>query len=297
MKFDANAKRYWPLIVCAMIGLAAYFQASAIGSLVSASIGGEPHVPELDASGDNTDGPVVDAAPILSRNPFDSSAGPIARPEPEDVEDEEDSGGEGACSTGRVVLIAQNDDPKWAFASIDDGSGKAQLRRVGDTFGNFKLESLTWDRVHLTESGKPCFLTMGNAALVTKSADTDDEPTEKSGDITDDIQKISDGEYTMDRVTMDAILGARGGFLGKTRAEPVREGDAVTGLRLGSVDEGSTLDHLGMESGDVLQSMSGMQITSPAKLLSAYDRLRESDVFRLRILRNGVPKQIQFRIR
>lgn len=279
-----------------MLGLAAYFQASAIGSLVSASIGGEPHVPELDASGVNTNEPAVDAAPILSRNPFDSSAGPIARPEPEHVEHEEETGGKGACSTGRVVLIAQNDDPKWAFASIDDGSGKAQLRRVGDTFGTFKLEALEWDRVQLTENGKPCFLTMGNAALATKSPDPD-EPAEASGDITDNIQKISDDEYTMDRVTMDSILGARGGFLGKTRAEPVREGDAVTGLRLGSVDKGSTLDHLGMQSGDVLQSMSGTQITSPGKLLSAYDRMRESDVFRLRILRNGVPKQIQFRIK
>ncbi len=299
MNVDASAKRYWPLIVCTMIGIAAYFQASAIGSLISASIGGGAHVPSPSSArprelqeATNT------ASPILDRNPFDSSTTIRDPPALEQGAEPGPSSGLSECTSGRVVLIAQNDDPNWAFASIDDGSGQAQMRRVGDSFGKFQMMSLSWDRVYLTESGKDCFLTMGNALPTGRStAAASDAAASDKGDIADRITKVSDTEFTMDRETIDEILGSAGGLLGKTRTTPVKTGDRVTGLRLGTVSPGSTLGHLGMKTRDVLQSMSGIALTSPEKLLTAYEKMRAAQTFNLRILRKGVSRQIRFRIR
>ena len=299
MNVDQKAKRYWPLIVCAMLGIAAYFQASAIGNLVSARIGGEAHVPEIaTAAPVAVDVPLPTAKPILERNPFDSSTGAIERPdtEQEDEPDEEaPSSGVSECSKGRVVLIAQNEDPNWEFASIDPGSGTAKLLRVGDSFEGFVIESLSWDRVYLTENGKRCFLGMGNTLSESDAAtlapkDDDDK------DLSKKIRKVSATQFEMDRETMDAILGTRGGLLGRTRATPFKKGDAVVGLELGRVHRDSMLQHLGLEEGDVLQSMSGTQITSPEKLMAAYERMQQADRFRMRILRDGVPKSIEYKV-
>lgn len=290
MNVDDNLKRYWPLIVCAMLGVAAYFQASAISSLVSASIGGEPYVPEASSGNPvDTAEPAETAAPILDRNPFDSTTGTIDAPdEPEERSDE----GVSECAKGRVVLIAENEDPEWAFASIDDGSGKAELRRVGDAFGGFVLKSLSWDRVVLEHEGKRCFMSMGSSL----PTGTTEQP-ESEADLASRIQRISDTTFQMDRATMDEILGSRGGFFGQTKVTPHKKGDAVIGLELGAVKGNSMLHHFGLKRGDVLQSMSGTQLTSPERLQAAYERFQDSQLFRLKILRNGAPKQIELRIK
>ncbi len=274
-----------------MLGVVAYFQASAISSLVSASMGGEEFVPPVNSAVAPTES-ATEGAPILERNPFDSSAGPIEQAEPAEPEqDEPAAGGVSECSKGKVVLIAENPDPNWAFATIDVGSG-AHMRRVGDTFGEFTVESLTWDRVYLEENGKRCFLSMGGASL-TGRADpaAAPEPTGKEG-----VRQVSKDTYAMARSTLEDMLHAPGGLLGDAGVKPVKRGDRTVGLELSRVPSRSALAQIGLKRGDVLQSMSGTQITSPEKLLSAYERMEKADTFRLRILRNGAPKQIELQV-
>jgi general secretion pathway protein C len=48
MSFDARLRRFFPLVVLAMVGLVAYFQASAIGNLIASAVSerrgaGGPH--------------------------------------------------------------------------------------------------------------------------------------------------------------------------------------------------------------------------------------------------------------
>ena len=79
MGVDSQLKRFFPLVVCTLLALAAYFQASGIGELVASSIAGRPatapKAPQgflVDASGANKSG-----KSILARNPFDSITGPL----------------------------------------------------------------------------------------------------------------------------------------------------------------------------------------------------------------------------
>lgn len=289
VNLDAQLKRYFPLIICALIGIAAYFQASAIGSLISASIGGEPEVMGSAALPAPPADTASDAAPILERNPFDSSADPIdAEAQPEGIEPEPEEGGVGPCGSGRVVLIAQNDDPEWAFAAIEEAAGKAALRRVGDKFGAFELVSLAWDRVYLRENGKRCFLSMGKPG---PEAAADEDAS--SGE----IEKISDTEYSLDRATMDAVMGADAQLLNGVRMTPVRRGDRVTALKLGVVRVDSRVHELGLRSRDELQTMNGVELTSPDKLFEAYESMQASTRITLRIRRGGAPQTITYQIR
>src|SRR4051812_37569477 len=85
MRFDVLAKRYAPLIVCLMLGIAAYFQAYGLGQLVGVLIA--PAGTEQRATSGRTSGGKIlsalgetrdtSAVSILARNPFDSITGSL----------------------------------------------------------------------------------------------------------------------------------------------------------------------------------------------------------------------------
>src|SRR5262245_53732707 len=123
MGFDARLQRWFPALICAVIALVAYFQASAIGGMVGSVLGNTTSAPRpatTPAAGAPTT-PQRSGNPILARNPFDSETGPLDGSEP--AYDGED--GEGAapvigepptddvptCGFGRVVVITTNEDP------------------------------------------------------------------------------------------------------------------------------------------------------------------------------------------
>src|SRR3954463_2385730 len=85
MGFDAVFKRYFAAVVCLLIGVAAYFQASGMGQLVGATVALDPSATPVAPPAPRS-GYVAAAAnpdhssnadPIINRNPFDSVTGPL----------------------------------------------------------------------------------------------------------------------------------------------------------------------------------------------------------------------------
>src|SRR6187200_212295 len=144
MGLDALLKRYFPAILCLLIGIAPYFQASGMGELVASSVALDPlstptaspapKFPPMRPT--KNEDHETSAAAILSRNPFDSVTGPLdgsqielpTNPVAEDRDPREDP----VCDVARVLLITNSDDPAWSFAAVAGADGKSTLRRVGD---------------------------------------------------------------------------------------------------------------------------------------------------------------------
>ena len=182
MGIDTTLKRYWPLVLGGSIAVVAYLQASGIGRLVGAVVA------EVPEGGPAPVAPVAPPAqryesgkPILARNPFDSVTGPLDgthRPHPDEgeldpVEPPSDTSGDPwqdpECGFGRVVLIAESEDPAWSFAAIEGKGGDSKLRRRGDDVDGAVVQFVTWDRVWLDEGGKRCQLELGKGTAAAKS--------------------------------------------------------------------------------------------------------------------------------
>src|SRR5690242_9083920 len=123
---DALIRRCFPAIAGAMIAAAAYFQASGISSLLAeVSLTQRPGVPPLPMPWTKPEQLSTSAAPILARNPFDSTTGAldtspihIGAAPPLDLTGELDPYADPPCDAGRVVLIVEAADPNWSFAAI-----------------------------------------------------------------------------------------------------------------------------------------------------------------------------------
>jgi len=320
MNVDRVLKRFFPVIVCALIALAAYFQASGVGELVASSINGEapPPKPPSGPSPSLRSGPYKDAKPILARNPFDSVTGPldgVTTPvtEPGQEEQEEESDLEGdpsaedpSCGFGSVSIIMTAEDPAWSFASITDKGGTAKLRRIGDPVDDYTIEAMGWDRVWLSKSASRCQMKVRDEnapqAAPKKVAKRPTRRRRRRGaptlpdELKNKITKVSDTEYNIERSVVDDILEKQAELMRYTRLKPVKDGDKVTGLRMSRIRKDTLLDVLGLKNGDQVQSINGFDLTDPQKALEAYGRLRTADRLTLKVTRGGAPTTIEYNI-
>jgi general secretion pathway protein C len=326
MGIDALLKRFFPAVVLLLVGIAAYFQASGLGQLVASSVAVDPSSipaaapPKRAATPPpaNTDHS-TNGAVILSRNPFDSTTGPLdAKPAdsgdantPPPVENAGDPMNDPFCDAAKVLLITWSEEPDWSFAALAGADGKSTLRRVGDDFNGYTVHYIGWDRVWLMSgSHQRCQVQVGGKAPVAKggpptpsassSADAKDKKPSKSKvpqDIASKIHKISDTHFEVERSVIDQILENQADLMRSVRVVPEKDGDKTTGLRLFGVKPDSLLGTLGIESGDQLHSINGFDINDPSKALEAYTRLRTADHLTVSLDRKGKPMNIDVNIK
>jgi general secretion pathway protein C len=329
MGFDAIFKRYFAAVVCLLIGVAAYFQASGMGALVASSVALDPSAvpaslpaaPRAPTAASGADH-VNNAEAILSRNPFDSVTGPLDGkqielptnlPPKEDVN--RDPYEDPDCDVARAVLIVASDDPQWSFASLAGSDGKTMLRRQGDEIsghtvyfiGDLRTEEQRrngkrdlFDRVWLTApGGGRCQIRVGGKIPMKGPPPVKDKP--KGGgvpkDIADKIHKISDTEFNVERSVVDSILENQAELMKSARIVPEKEGDKVVGIRLFGVRPDSLLGTLGIENGDRLSTINGFAMTDPQNALEAYTKLRTADHLTVAVNRHGQPVNIDFNIK
>lgn len=317
MGFDLLLKRYFPVVICLLIGIAAYFQASGVSQLVAGTIA--DGAPEVKASpsrrlGSLSSAPIgarKSADPILERNPFDSITGPLTASEldlgtvePPKPMNATDPFEDPECDSAKVLLITASDDPEWSFAAIAGSDGKSQLRRQGDEVGDSQVYFIGWDRVWMMHDGMRCQATVGSDVKVAKAkAPVAAKP--KSGrrkskvveEIESKIQKVSDTEFNVDRSVVDLILQNQGELMRSARIVPEKKGDTVVGVRMFGIKSDSLLSTLGMQNGDSLRTINGFDMASPEKALEAYARLRTADHLTVAVSRGGTPVNIDFNIK
>lgn len=315
MGFDAFLKRYFPVAICLLIAVAAYFQASGITQLVSGSLALEPAATSARpnprrAPLASSQAPRKSADAILERNPFDSVTGPLTGEEldlgdaPPPVQDNNnaDPYQDPTCDVAKVLLITSSSDPAWSFAAIAGPDGKSVLRRQGDDVSGHEVYFVGWDRVWLTSNGQRCQMLVGGKNVVAKAAAPAATPSKRPKskvveEITSKIQKVSDNEFNVDRSVVDLILENQTELMRSARIVPEKEGDKVVGIRLFGIKADSLLSTLGLVNGDRLQTINGFDMASPEKALEAYARLRTADHLTIAINRKGKPQNIDFNIK
>jgi general secretion pathway protein C len=111
------------------------------------------------------------------------------------------------------------------------------------------------------------------------------------------VKNLGSGTFLVERAALETILGRATELLRRVKIRPTKMGEKVVGFELRRVAPGTLLDVLGLKNGDVLQSVNGFELTGPAEALQAYARLRLADNVRVKAMRNGVPVELEYRIR
>ena len=321
MAIDQLLKRHFWAVTLGFTGLAALFGARGFVQVVGISMAADekqlsqpPLITHAPPAPSATSQHATSADPILARNPFDSTTGPLTpRPDTDDTVavaplDMSDPMNAPQCDNVKVLVIAASSDPDWSFAALQaPGDQKSVLRRRGTDFNGKEVKFVGWDRVWLAQGGTLCQAKMFSPAVAAPTAapvaSAAPAPVPTGGApsldpaIAKGIVRVSANEFNVDRGVVDKILENQAELMKQARIVPEQENGKVTGIRLYGVRPDTLLGVLGMENGDRLQTINGFDMTSPEKALEAYARLRTADHLTIQVNRRGSNMNIDYNIK
>ena len=101
----------------------------------------------------------------------------------------------------------------------------------------------------------------------------------------------------LDRREVELAMNNLPKLLSQARAVPVLANGAMTGFRLDYIAPTSFYEKIGLQYGDILKQVNGVEIKDPGTMLSLFQQLRNERSVKLDVLRNNQPTTMTFDIR
>ena len=322
---DALLKKNFWVAVIALGAFATWFFAAGLTQLVAGKW--LPLEPQALASSGGGRAPTallpappvarnVSAKSILENNPFDSVTGPIleAPPPPPEAAPADDGGEKlfGPCPSGPKLEITVVDTarPARSFALLSTGEGMANkpMVREGSSVSGREVAVIVREKVYFKEGSSYCYVGMFQppqaapppqpaAPVVVDPGPGSMVPGKVPADIEKGIQKVDDKTFNVDRNVVDKIIENQAELMKSARIIPEQQDGKVVGIRLLNIRPETLLGKLGLQTGDMLKSINGFDMTSPEKALEAYAKLRTAPSIQVGIVRAGKPTNIDFNIK
>lgn len=176
-----------------------------------------------------------------------------------------------------------------ARAIVGDARGKENHYAVGDPLpGGARLAEIYPDRIILDRNGR--YETLRLPKDRTSAVLSDTEPSASVAGST----ATKAAAFTRYR---NEIRQNPSAFLNYVRATPARGADGrFIGFRLQAGRERGALNELGLRPGDIVTSINGVQIDSPAKGMKAMQTLGEGDSVSVTLLRDGQESSLSLNV-
>jgi general secretion pathway protein C len=176
--------------------------------------------------------------------------------------------------------VFASDDPGEARAIVGDPRGQEEHYAVGDPLpGNAKLTEIYPDRIILERNGRYETLRLPRDRMQSGSAGG---RRPQAAPVSGAVSKAAAFARYRREVKQNPSS-----FLNYVRATPARQGGKFIGFRLQAGRERGALKELGLQPGDIVTSINGVQIDSPAKGMQAMQALGEGDNVNVTLLRGG----------
>jgi general secretion pathway protein C len=210
--------------------------------------------------------------------------------------------------------------PELGFATIEV-EGKQEEYRIGSEIGGATVMDITWNRVFMLQSDgiSECFIDirypgLGSGQGGPTTVAVADKPPEAppppppGGEpqsredrfrqaVEQSIEVVNDTERNVQRSLINTILDNQDIAMRSARVMPHEEGGEIVGFKVYGIRRDSLFGKLGMENGDLVQSVNGIPMTGADKALQAYGRLRMADRIEVAVTRRGQQVTLVYNIR
>ena len=296
-------KYLWALDL-AVVALCATFlgnaASSAVESKVAASIPASPPPTSNSRRPEpTTAGSSKQPEEILKRNIFCSTCPPILdEPHPDGGVAEGTGATEAVKTQLPLALMAIMYAPppngiKWSIAVIRDTELKSiGPHPVGGKVHGATIIEILETRIYLDNAGKTEYLdlfekpappTPPAAAAASAAGGTDPLSIEMDKG----IKKTGENSFEIQRGTLESVLGNMSLLSRSARIVPEMRDGKAAGFRLYAVKPDGPFAKIGMQNGDVISSINGLEITSPEKALEVYAKLKSASHLSLGMESNG----------
>ncbi len=259
---------------------------------------------------------------ILRRNIFNSALGDLSSVPSEDsglpMEDLPAEDVKTLC-TGEMRVIGTvviPGDLERSLAAIVGSDKKAGLHYGGTEVEGSWIRAIESDAVVLQSKGGLCRLAMFQVAGVAKKpifrpakkAAAKKKAPNKRGptadrnaglsesEMTEGIDRVNDSNYNLSRSMLNKVLDNAGKIIGIAAVAPKIENGESIGMEIRGVRPDTLLTKIGIQNGDILESINGQSLSNPDAALGAYTTLRTADKFTLSVRRGGQSMMINYNL-
>ncbi|HZL20075.1 MAG TPA: type II secretion system protein GspC [Polyangia bacterium] len=183
-------------------------------------------------------------------------------------------------------------DPRWSMAIIRDNDAKtAGPYAIGSKLREATVSEIDEVRVYLDFGGgrieylelldRPTPPPGAPAPVAAAPADP------FAAELDRGIRKTGAYSYEVQHSTLDALLGNMGALSRAARIVPeMRDGKSI-GFRLFSIKPDGPFGKIGLQNGDVISAINGLEMNSPDKALEVYTKLKTANHLSVGLERNG----------
>jgi general secretion pathway protein C len=111
------------------------------------------------------------------------------------------------------------------------------------------------------------------------------------------VSRIGENAYSLDEATIGQLTGNINQFMTQVRIIPYFEGNKSAGYRLAAMRPGSAFEQLGFRGGDVIQRVNDVELTTPEKMYTIFQNLKDEKRVTVDVLRQGQKTTLRYEIR
>jgi general secretion pathway protein C len=214
---------------------------------------------------------------------------------------------------GTVVIPG---DLERSLAAIVGSDDKASLHYGGTEVEGSRIRAIESDAVVLQSKGGLCRLAMFQVASAAKKpvfrpakkAAKNKTPSPKKrptadrnagltdSEMSEGIDRVNDRNYNLSRSMLNKVLDNAGKIIGIAAVAPKLENGESIGMEIRGIRPDTLLTKIGIQNGDILESINGQSLSNPDAALGAYTTLRTADKFTLSVRRDGQSMMINYNL-
>jgi general secretion pathway protein C len=302
-------RKYLSLVDLAVIALCAIFVARATATAIEAGFtSGIPaarRAPKPRPAPASTTVYSKQVEEILNRNIFCSTCPPILG------KAEETSGPPAPPPLQKtslplklLAIMYAPTDPKWSMAIIRDNDDKSSGPfGVGSKIREATIDQIDETRVYLDfGSGKREYLELLDTPTPPPNAPAAPAPSAAPKDplaesLAKGVKKTGPNSYEVQHATLDSLLGNMAALSRAARIVPEMKDGKSAGFRLLAIRPDGPFAVIGLQNGDVISAINGLEMTSPDKALEVYTKLKTANHLSVGLERNGQKVTMDYNIR
>lgn len=253
--------------------------------------------------------PSKDPADVLGRNMFCSTCDPPKAPDPTTAPPVDENHPPVTSLPLALLATIVAADPSVSAATIfNTSSFKSGSYGVGDLIpdaGRVKRihpksvdfvnkTSNRLERVELAPTNAPPVAAAPPPPAAAEPANPDNDLLAA---VDKGVKKIDETKFDIDRALVDKILADPTVAARSARIVPSIKDGKPNGFKMYAIRPNSLFAKIGLQNGDTITSINGMDMSSPDKALEVYTKVRSSSSLSVSVIRRGQPVNMDYSIK
>ena len=306
---DVLLKKYFWVVNLVVVAICAVFAGRAGSHLIESSLlAGDDARPSALASRHPMAPPQKvhgkEADEIIRRDIFCSGCAPPPPPSNESTAANANDPQKSSLQLELVSTMVVPSDDAWSMAIVRDLSTKekdpAMFHRGMSIFGTgATVVKVVNKRVYIRNGGRLEYLEMEGAAPPAAVAQATPPPASASepGDVNPNQVKCSGTNCTVDRALVEKLLSNTAMLATAARFVPSIKDGKPNGFKLYAIRPNSIFGLIGLQNGDTVKGINGLDMSSPDKALEIYTKLRNASHLSVQVERRGENQTLDYTIR